>query len=394
MGSQSCSCNPPATQNLELDLLETDAQSPELLGSCLDEGAAHGAFLNEEWQVSNWDDTASKICAVGSSATGDKKPCAETFPADALVEESELQTRKGGASLADASISCDRSRHTELAGWGRARPLCVEGVEQLADSDWQLSKLAEARALIKDFRSGQGLGSRLEKEDVLSWTWCPPGGGDTQAEIKFIFRNTWQVFFQESFLDVRMDLFHASVLHEEPDLLELPYIRSIRIAHKFAPNFAALNLKAKTPVLPGVDDIHVRIGFDLLDEVEAGLLFFYWSPPESASEFNGWTIPPIEKFCRRGRIDGMILLLKASTKPGCCHVTALGRGELPVPRWLIPNWVVRMATQALVNFAVPHVYELSLNFNTSSFQARVSKDSAGFYAALHSRLQEVGLMHA
>merc|ERR1712007_121042 len=190
------------------------------------------------------------------------------------------------------------------------------------------------------------------------------------------------IFFEQEFRDLPVDTFQTMVLHQEVDLIELPYVKSIEVVHTLSLNFSVVRLKAKAPLLPGFDDIHARIGFDLWNEPEACMLFFYWSPPEGAADFHGWIVPPADRGCMRGRIDGMSVILRRSTKPGCCNVSVIGQGKLPVPRSLIPNWVIKLVVRSIINFALPRVSDIGKDFHGSPFASRVCTDSAGFYAAL------------
>merc|ERR1712232_872938 len=199
--------------------------------------------------------------------------------------------------------------------WGRCRPLAFSG-EQVPDAfDWQLPMLQKARSLVSELQSVVE-GADSKKADVVSFDLCPSGGKGCRVEAKLVFPDSCSLLFDEEFHDVPLSMFEACAMHEELDLIELPYLESARKEFQFAVNAFAMRLKGRVPVIPGVDDVHCCVAFDLLDDPEECLLFYYWSPAEGAKSYRGWSVPPVERGRNRGRIEGMTILLRQSAKPG------------------------------------------------------------------------------
>jgi len=97
-------------------------------------------------------------------------------------------------------------------------------------------------------------------------------------------------------------------LMHEPDLVAdylprasgLPYIERLEFAKNFADNdWVYRCLVSPFGPLPGADDLHAITFYDLLDEPEAGLLFYAESPKEGSTTHRGWPIPPVSSWRRK-----------------------------------------------------------------------------------------------
>jgi len=71
---------------------------------------------------------------------------------------------------------------------------------------------------------------------------------------------------------------------------------------------------------------------------------------------------------------------------GTVDVELTAKIQLPIPRWLIPNGLVRWAIPLLVGIIYPLLLKLNETFKQTDFAKRAEADERGFFAAIQAHL--------
>jgi len=79
---------------------------------------------------------------------------------------------------------------------------------------------------------------------------------------------------------------------------------------------------------------------------------------------------------------------------GCVDVEGYFRVKLPIPRWLIPNSLLRWAVPKLCRLIYPIFLHLNESYDSFPFAKRVEEDERGFYRSIRDRLSSYAQCHS
>ena len=273
-------------------------------------------------------------------------------------------------------------------GWGAARLLGAELSElDAATATYQSAALSRARRFIDDEKGD------AEEPDELSMSFeVLPEMYPTLAAFRLSYIDSWHAFVEIELTNHVLGLLPAVAIALHPDPLpgllpkpmHLPYLERLTIAHTFAPNDMVYNLQV-TPFgpFPGADDMHNGCLFDLMAEPEmACYLLWAESPPTGATEHRGWQLPPVGRRRHRNELQGLAMRFKPASRPtsdarwaipphGYADINIKLRVVLPIPRWLIPNALVKWVVPRLMRKNFPAFAQLGYGFESSVFAARL-----------------------
>ena len=74
-------------------------------------------------------------------------------------------------------------------------------------------------------------------------------------------------------------------------------------------------------------------------------------------------------------------------KYGCVDIDACIKVQLPIPRWLIPNAVLRWALPLVFRILYPLLLLLNEVFETTDFSKRVVVDASSWFTAVSDRIE-------
>lgn len=182
-------------------------------------------------------------------------------------------------------------------------------------------------------------------------------------------------------------------------LRELPFMKTVDIAHRFSRNDVVGRLQTKMPMLQGTDDLYSITTFDLFDESEACVMSVIQSLDEG-HEWRGWTVPPPEKGCKRtpsaNHDERVVVALRPSERPGRIHVEAPARITLPFPRWMLPTFLLKKLVGTLLHFALDTIGDTTLlraeDEPTEQFYELgdlLHHDMDGYYGLIRARLASI-----
>lgn len=107
----------------------------------------------------------------------------------------------------------------------------------------------------------------------------------------------------------------------------------------------------------------------------AGVLIAEYTAPDNTTEHEGWTIPACVKGVLRLKATRLLYATPSAT-PGCCNILAMGRSNLPFPRWLVSlqffKRFVALATNMMFRLIMEHVPR---NWNELGYTQRIESNS-------------------
>lgn len=98
----------------------------------------------------------------------------------------------------------------------------------------------------------------------------------------------------------------------------LPHIELLAVAKQFELNDRIIRcFVSPWGPLPGMDDVHELVVFDLMDEEEKAILVYAESPRESAKEHRNWPVPPVKSLRRKVGSSVRVSSASLCKRPAC-----------------------------------------------------------------------------
>ena len=301
---------------------------------------------------------------------------------------------------AEASGSCDNVETSFV-------PICMDPLPPEVEA-FQQQKLAETLELMDELRPGsaqqRSSRSRLViSVDSVREEYAAP----LTCEWTLEFYDTWYCDMHVQFRALPIGLhgllaaLHEADLVKVPRFRHLPHMEAVEVLHHVAANDLVMRLLISPwGPFPGNDSIQNPIFFASSSGTAA--FISNHSPPEDATHQRGLPLPPVMRRRKRNVMlgAGMMLRHSAATGPHGAYVDGeiCMRNILPVPSWLIPSWLIRLAAPILIAKAHKHNGRLGTFLATGREHAgqhsqqqeesggwveRIQADVHGFYASAY-----------
>mmetsp|Transcript_113098 Transcript_113098/g.305202 ORF Transcript_113098/g.305202 Transcript_113098/m.305202 type:complete len:156 (+) Transcript_113098:409-876(+) len=137
-----------------------------------------------------------------------------------------------------------------------------------------------------------------------------------------------------------------------------------------------------------------RFGFDLLETPWAGLCMVECAPEwaqvgDAVPSWRGVARPPpYQTGLRQVEVKTVVALGCPCGQNG--ELTTIffsGKGDLKVPRRLLPNWLIRNLVTLMGKFIYQRTIEIVAKFDTSEHGKRLrNADASSFYSTLNKRI--------
>lgn len=182
----------------------------------------------------------------------------------------------------------------------------------------------------------------------------------------------------------------------------VPYIKDARVLHQFSSNEADRVVRVVSqppiPMVSGLEAVTQRFGHDLLDTpweafclVETGPT---WEdsvgdcPAPSGQTYRGFTRPPpYQRDLKQVDVKKMAALgCPAGMMGECTTIIVSARGDLKIPRYLIPNWLVTWLIRVIGRFVYKRALEIVEKFDSSSHGERLR--NSDLYVETKQRIKE------
>ncbi|CAE8606766.1 unnamed protein product, partial [Polarella glacialis] len=302
-----------------------------------------------------------------------------------LRKEIELQLQ----ALSGALMSL--GNHPGLRAAGSAAPdAATESPEELLGVDVPSSPVS---ARIKRSLSAASFPLSARKRDLLEVNFeLDDLGRKVAAELEFFPDGT--VSLQWTAYELPVPLPYVLCLVHEIDLLGqvAPFIVSSGVLHQFpwndADRLVRVVSKPPIPFVPGLAAIAQRFGFDLLDTPWEAFCLVEEGPTWEAGQWRGISRPPpYQSGLKEVEVKSVAALGRPAGPSGdLTTVIFAGKGDLKVPRGMLPNWLVSWLLKTIGRFIYQRALEAVAKFDTSEYGPRLQNSS--FYVGLHRRIAE------
>jgi len=239
------------------------------------------------------------------------------------------------------------------------------------------------------------------KKDVLKIDFDLDEGCHVDIRLEFLPDNTAMIEWSAVGIPIPLPLI-LCLVHEIDLLGEIaPWIESCGVLHQFPANEAdrLVRIVSKPPIpfVPGFEAVAQRYGFDLLDTPWQAMCLVESSPAwqkaedASASAREQWRgvprPPPYQKGLKEVDVKTIVALARPAGQKGERTVIIFsGKGDLKVPRWLLPNSLLSLLVKTIAKFVYQKALDRVAQFDSSEHGRRLKGSS--FYAKLHSRIAQ------
>merc|ERR1712217_236233 len=198
--------------------------------------------------------------------------------------------------------------------------------------------------------------------------------------------------------DLPVPLSYLCCLIHEIDLLidVAPFIVTSGVVHQFPWNdtdrLVRVVSKPPIPFVSGLEAVSQRFCFDLLDTPwEAFCLVDFgpeWTKVPNASQ-EVWRgvpkPPPYQKGLKGVEVKKIVALGKPCGPEGkLTTIIFSGRGDLKVPRWMLPNSLITWLTKTVGRYVFEKAMELVAKFDSSNFAPRLTSNP--LYSDVNERI--------
>jgi len=175
----------------------------------------------------------------------------------------------------------------------------------------------------------------------------------------------------------------------------VPFIQHAACLHQFqwndADRIVRVVSKPPIPFVAGLDAVSQRFGFDLLDSPWGGMCLVECSPNWVEGDGQQWRgVPrpaPYEARLKQVDVKTMVALGRPCGKLGeLTTVFFTARGDLKVPRSMLPNWLVCNLVKLIGKFIYQHALEVVAKFDSSEHGQRLHGVSSPLYDTLDQRV--------
>lgn len=238
------------------------------------------------------------------------------------------------------------------------------------------------------------------KPDILEIAFdLDDQGHRVEAVVEFKLDGTASI--QWTAMELPVPLSHVLCLVQEIDLIGdlIPYVQSAAMLHQFpwnqADQLVRVISKPPIPFVPGLEAISQRFGFDLLDTPWAGFCLVECGPSwtKSSGSSDNWRgvpkPPTFQAGLKQVEVKTIVALGRPSGKQGeLTTILFSGKGDLKVPRKLLPNWLVTWLVKAIGRFVYQHTLDCVAKFDATEHGKRLHGSRGTFYSDMNQRIRQ------
>jgi hypothetical protein len=274
-----------------------------------------------------------------------------------------------------------------------------------SQSDRSLDRLAEKSTTSISSTSTKG------KRDVLEINFdLDDKGRHVEAVVEFFADGTVSLMWTAFKLPVPMP--YVLCMVQEVDLLGdiAPFVKNAGVLHQFSSNEADRLIRVVSqppiPMVAGLEAVSQRFGYDLLDTPWEAFCLVEIGPewvdskkdtsegpaqkkkPVSTGQWRGVHKPPLfQKGLKEVDVKKVVALgCPVGPKGECTTILFSGKGDLKVPRWLLPNGLISWLVKLIGRFIYTRALDRVAKFDSSAHGERLRNST--FYPELYRRIEE------